>query len=161
MKVVITDLPLEETGAGPDCHLIVAADGAFCRGCFGCWTRTPGECVIQDDLKETGAWLGAANELILIARCCFGSISPAVKRVLDRAISYIHPYFEIRGGEMHHRSRYGNHLRVRAHLYSARSAAEEATARGILMGNAANYAGTLEEVRFYPNADSLIRGISL
>lgn len=162
MKVVISDLRELQGAAGPDCHVILAEPhGRFCRGCFGCWTRTPGECVVHDGLEETGAWLGAADELLLISRCCFGSLSPAVKRVLDRAISYIHPYFEIRSGQMHHKRRYSNRLHLHACLYGSGGEQEENTMRGILAANAVNYDGELSAVRFYPSAGSLLKDMSL
>ena len=44
-----------------------------------------------------------SGELVLVSRCCFGGPGPFVKNVLDRCISYVHPYFVIKNGEMHHR----------------------------------------------------------
>ena len=117
--------------------------------------------MIHDGYQDVGAWLGAARELVLVSHCCYGSLSPAVKRVLDRAISYIHPYFVTREGQMHHRRRYPNQLHLRAYLYGAASDAEKETARRILAGNAVNYDGVLETVQFYDSAAALLREVRL
>ena len=77
-----------------------------CTGCFGCWIKTPGRCVLPDPYRDMGAYLANSGELVLVSRCCFGGPGPFVKNVLDRCISYVHPYFVIKNGEMHHRQRY-------------------------------------------------------
>ena len=64
-----------------------------CIGCFGCWVKTPGKCVIHDGYEDTGIDMSKCGELILIGRCCYGGESPFVKMVQDRALSYIHPDF--------------------------------------------------------------------
>ena len=43
-----------------------------CVGCFGCWTKTPGQCVIQDEYQKIGALFGNTDELMIISRCLFG-----------------------------------------------------------------------------------------
>ena len=60
-----------------------------CIGCFGCWIKTPGSCVLPDSYQEMGKLLSRTSELILISRCCYGSYSPHVKNVLDRSIGYL------------------------------------------------------------------------
>lgn len=156
MDIMITDFPAAAEWAGENCRVIVAdGSGSPCVGCFGCWVRTPGQCVIHDGLEETGPRLGGADKLILISRCCYGSLSPAVKKVLDRSISYVHPYFEIRHGTMHHARRYSNRLRLRAFLYGPCTEAEQKTAAGLLAANALNLNAVLEKVCFSPDGEAV------
>ena len=47
-----------------------------CVGCFGCWVKTPGECVIRDTYGDMGKLLSRCTELWIISRCVYGSYSP-------------------------------------------------------------------------------------
>lgn len=151
MKLVVSDvggLGLRIEGG----HKLIQPPGGPrpCTGCFGCWVKTPGKCVIHDGYEGTGAALGQCTELILISRCCYGSVSPFVKMVQDRAISYIHPGFTVRGGQMHHKRRYKNVVALSAYLYGADiTPGEMETARNLLQANAVNYDGKLKGVFFY------------
>ena len=70
-----------------------------CIGCFGCWIKTPGKCVIHDSYECTGVDMSKCTELILICQCYYGSVSPFVKTVQDRAISYIQrPCYDAQDG---------------------------------------------------------------
>lgn len=125
MNVIIHDLPgrdrLEELlGPMNDDDKIIERkdkDPVPCMGCFGCWIKTPGMCVIKDGFEDTGAYMGAAQELRIVSRCTYGEFSPFVKKVLDRSISYCHPYFVKRNGETHHKMRYTNTLKIRVLAY--------------------------------------------
>ena len=77
-----------------------------CIGCFGCWVKNPGECVIRDGYERMGALIHQADEVVIVSRYTYGGVSSFIKNVLDRSISYVLPYFEIIDGEMHHKSRY-------------------------------------------------------
>lgn len=157
MKLILTDIrdfhiPVEGR------HKIIGpqTDIHHCVGCFGCWVKTPGTCVVYDGYEKTGAELGKCTELILISRCCYGSVSPFVKMVQDRAISYIHPDFEIRRGEMHHKRRYSNEIVLSAYFYGEDiTDAEKETARHIVKANADNYDGQVKKVCFYRTAEEL------
>ena len=104
MKLIITDLqdlPFRVEGE----HQVIGPGGGPlhpCTGCFGCWVRTPGRCVIPDGYQNTGIAMSRCDRLILVSRCCYGSLSPFVKGVLDRAISYVHPDFVFRDGEINY-----------------------------------------------------------
>jgi len=162
MKLVITDLkefhiPIEGE------YKVIKPDGDIkhCIGCFGCWIKTPGKCVIHDGYENTGIDMGKCTELIFVSKCVFGSVSPFVKTVQDRAISYIHPDFVMRKGEMHHKRRYDNVISISAHFYGENiTDAEKETARNLLEANADNYDGVVRDVCFYKSKEEL-EGISL
>ena len=77
-----------------------------CLGCFGCWLKTPGLCVHRDDGDTFIKNLLGSDYILIVNRITFGGYSSSIKTCLDRSIPTLHPYFEIRNGEMHHRQRY-------------------------------------------------------
>lgn len=124
-KLLLHDLePSIAASLFPNCTedqgwLVFSKDDSIhhCIGCFGCWVKTPGICVIQDKHGHMGEYLAQCTELVLISQCCYGGPSPFVKNVLDRSISYLHPYFVIKNKEMHHRQRYQRTIDLRVLFY--------------------------------------------
>ena len=164
MKLIITDLEDFNIPVKGD-YKLIKLEGEIhnCTGCFGCWLRTPGRCVIHDGYENTGIYMSKCEEYIIVSRCVYGSVSPFVKAVQDRALSYIHPDFVIRGGEMHHKRRYSNVLEVSAHFYAGDRAitdAEKDTARKLIQANIDNYDGRLKGVMFYDSVKGL-EGLTL
>ena len=127
-----------------------------CMGCFGCWLKTPGRCVIPDEYQRMGELAAKAEELTIISKCSFGSYSSFVKNVLDRSISYVLPFFEIREGEMHHRKRYDNQFLMRVIFYGSDITEEEKeTAKELVKANAVNLHGKVKEVLFVESAENI------
>ena len=157
MKLIITDLEefhMKITGE----YQVIKPQGNIrhCIGCFGCWVKTPGHCVIHDGYESTGMDMSKCSELIIISRCFYGSVSPFVKTVQDRAISYIHPDFVIRKGEMHHKRRYKNVIALSAYFYGDNiTDAEKETAKQLMEANADNYDGIVKGVQFYKSVQEL------
>lgn len=149
MKLVICDDPDLKLSVEGE-HRIIKPDGRLCRclGCFGCWLKTPGKCVIADGYEDLGALWGHSDEAIVISRCVYGGLSPFAKNVFDRSIGYVHPDFRRRGGEMHHRRRYGNTVRLSVYFYGETSDREKETARRIMSAVAENFGGCLEKLEF-------------
>jgi multimeric flavodoxin WrbA len=130
---------------------IVTNDDTFynCIGCFGCWIKTPGACVIRDRYGDMGETISKSDEVIIISKCFYGGFSPFVKKVIDRSISYIHPYFEIRNGEMHHRPRYDNHFDLKVWFYGENvTEQEKQTAEKLIVANAINLDCSAQKVTF-------------
>lgn len=99
-----------------------------CCGCFGCWIRTPGLCLLTGD--KGNALCGQVMEaraVIFVSRITWGGYSAAVKTVADRMLPLLHPDFARVNGAMHHRMRYSRMPRLLAVGYGAASAAEEET----------------------------------
>ena len=77
-----------------------------CRGCFHCWVRTPGICVINDAGRQvTEAWIGS-DVVLLLSPISFGGYSAGLKKAVDRVIPILSPFFMKIRGEVHHRARY-------------------------------------------------------
>lgn len=162
MKLIITDIENFRIPVQGEYKLISPrGEIHHCIGCFGCWVKTPGKCVIQDGYENTGIDMSKCTELLVISRCCYGSVSPFVKSVQDRAISYIHPDFVIRKGEMHHKRRYKNVISLSWYLYGeAITEEEKATARKIMEANADNYDGVVKKIQFFNSIEEL-EGLTL
>jgi len=96
-------------GRGYDVQPITLRELAIapCTGCFGCWTRTPGECVFPDDSRDVlRSYLGA-DVAVYATPVTFGGYSSILKTALDRFIlPALDPRFTVVGGEVHHRLRY-------------------------------------------------------
>ena len=151
IRLIICDVPTEhiEKFTTDEDILINANDiHRYCIGCFGCWLKTPGTCIIKDGFENMGQRLSEVNEFILISKATFGSYSSAVKNVLDRSISYVLPFFEIRNGEMHHGERYHNDLTISALFYGDMSEEEKCTAENLVKANAVNLNAALGKVHF-------------
>ena len=111
MNLLIHDLSDEEWGEVSDKYegwKVIADEGNIkpCVGCFGCWVKEPGQCVIKDGYEHMGELIHKADEVVIMSKYTYGGFSSFVKNVLDRSIGYVLPYFEIFEGEMHHKKRY-------------------------------------------------------
>ncbi len=97
---------LEGGGHAPSLLRISEKDISPCRGCFGCWVSRPGECVIDDDGREMNRLFVENDVVILIGPLFHGSHSSPVKRVLDRSLPLLQPFFRRVDGMVRHHMRY-------------------------------------------------------
>ena len=77
-----------------------------CTGCFGCWTRTPGECVIADDARRIAEQVVNSDVTAIVSPVTFGGYGSLAKSVVDRLICLVLPTFTMVDGEVHHKPRY-------------------------------------------------------
>ena len=141
---------------------VISDDGTIknCIGCFGCWIKTPGACILKDHYSDMGELIGKCDEIIVISRCTYGWYSPFIKNVFDRSISYIHPYFVIRNNEMHHKRRYDNQFNLKIYFYGDISNQEMKTAEKMVDANIINLNCKLNKLEFLKDYSSL-EGIKL
>jgi hypothetical protein len=161
-KLILHDLPPDKIEAlfpiGTGETTIFSAYPAVrpCIGCFGCWTKTPGECVIGDRGKGFAALIAGHDEFLVISRMVFGGLSPAVKAVIDRSIGHLLPFFRLVNNEMHHVRRSGKRFTMRYILYGVpMSESDKEIARKLASANALNYGAEKYSVEFYPSADAV------
>ncbi|MBU0634273.1 MAG: NAD(P)H-dependent oxidoreductase [Candidatus Omnitrophica bacterium] len=78
----------------------------YCLGCFDCWLKTPGECVMRDDSRDICRKYINSDFVLFASPIISGFSSALLKKTQDKLIPLLHPYFEIMGGEFHHMRRY-------------------------------------------------------
>lgn len=105
MKLIMSDRPLDVVIADPAEVKYVDLSSlkiANCTGCFGCWTRTPGRCVIRDDATRVYPLIAASDTLLYVSRVKYGSYDTVMKTMLERAIPVQQAFIRIVHGETHH-----------------------------------------------------------
>ena len=130
---------------------IVTDNGSIrpCVGCFSCWNRDPGRCVIKDGYDEMGARIRHAGEVVVISRYTYGGFSGFVKNVFDRCLGYVLPQFEVAGGETHHQKRYDEDKPFTFIFYGhSLSDDEKNSARRYVTAVCANIRGHVKDVIF-------------
>jgi multimeric flavodoxin WrbA len=85
---------------------LVGLDIPDCRGDFGCWTVTPGECVHAGPHRDIARELIQSDLVAWLTPVTFGGYSSVLKRQLDHLIPLISPRFSRVAGETHHEPRY-------------------------------------------------------
>ena len=95
-------------GRGYDVHTVdcLSIDVIPCTGCGSCGLRTPGACVVKDDMQEIFRKMVASDVLVLATPVRFGTYCAELKKVVDRFQPLMVPIYVLRDGEMHFHGRY-------------------------------------------------------
>lgn len=104
MKLILSDRPLKFKSEN-DSFLFIdlsALNIANCVGCFGCWTKTPGKCVIRDDAVKVYPAIAKSDTLLYISRIKYGGYDTVMKKMLERAIPVQQAFIRLVDGETHH-----------------------------------------------------------
>jgi multimeric flavodoxin WrbA len=98
---------MQEAGAEVEVVSLRKKKIKTCVGCFTCWTKTPGVCILQDDM--TGElfpkWLAA--DLVVYAFPLYHyTVSAAMKTFIERTLPVLQALLDHRNGVTWHPSRY-------------------------------------------------------
>ncbi len=84
-----------------------------CIGCFDCWSKTPGKCIIKDDANELMDKLLKSDIVVFATPLYVDNVSGMMKNFMDRMIPIIEPYFEQdEHGESRHKMRYDKYPKI-------------------------------------------------
>lgn len=167
MNILIHDLSNEQfqllfSETNNECH-IISNNGTIqhCIGCFGCWIKTPGKCVLKDGYENMGELLSKADKVTVISKCFYGCYSPFVKNILDRSISYLLPFFKKKNNETHHKRRYRNKMQFVVYFYGENITAEEQeTAKKLVKANCINFNIKDYKISFSESPEKLRKEVS-
>jgi multimeric flavodoxin WrbA len=65
----------------------------FCIGCYGCWVKKPGECVIDDTMAQINKTFNSSDVVVYLSPIVFGQYSPNIKNAIDRWLPNVLPLF--------------------------------------------------------------------
>lgn len=104
MKLILSDRPLKFKPENDSFVFIdlSALNIANCVGCFSCWTKTPGKCVIRDDAVKVYPAIAKSDTLLYISRIKYGGYDTVMKKMLERAIPVQQAFIRLVDGETHH-----------------------------------------------------------
>lgn len=84
----------------------------YCKGCWGCWVKKPGECVVKDDSALVCREYMNSDLVIFASPIILGFTSALLKKVNDKIIPILLPYIEIVQDECHHVARYPKYPQI-------------------------------------------------
>ena len=108
MKLIMSDKPLNiniQNGNDTKYFDLSSLKIANCMGCFRCWTKTPGKCVIRDDATVVYPCIAKSNKVIYVSRLKYGGYDSVMKTMLERAIPIQQAFIRIHNDETHHMQR--------------------------------------------------------
>jgi len=116
---------LDESGHETDLVSLREKKIRPCTGCFGCWIKTPGTCIIPDDAIGIAGKYVSSDMVILASPMVNGYFSSIMKNAIDRNIPVMHPHLEEVNGEVHHLKRYDSYPDIGILLKPEESTDEE------------------------------------
>lgn len=117
MRTIIYDLEDTSYFNLNDNDILINDECKHCIGCFSCWTKTPFDCIHKDKISNNGRELLNSDELIIISKYTYGTYSSKIKKILERSISYVEPFFTLRNNEIHHKTRTNKKLNFKVYFY--------------------------------------------
>jgi multimeric flavodoxin WrbA/putative sterol carrier protein len=94
---------MRDAGAVVEVIELRKKDVKHCIGCFSCWTKTPGQCIHQDDMSAElyPKWL--ACDLVVYASPLYHfTINASMKAFIERTLPVLEPFFEDHKGATKH-----------------------------------------------------------
>ncbi len=83
-----------------------------CTGCWGCWVKTPGRCVIADEMERVLEAAINCELLVFASPLLMGMTSALLKRATDRLLPLLSPSIRIVDGACRHAGRYESYPRL-------------------------------------------------
>lgn len=98
---------MREADPSIETHIEYLADKNIgnCKGCLSCWTKTPGACCIKDDMEGILEEYIGSDIIISATPIYIDSMSSHVKKVWERLLPVMEPYFECDGSGVKHKIR--------------------------------------------------------
>ena len=119
-----------------------------CRGCGACGDKTPGKCIINDDMQQVFRAIAKGDSLIMLTPLRFGGYSSRLKLAIDRFMVLGLPFYFVKNSTLFHRTRYGHKHYVVIALAEGEVKGQEENFKKIVAQNADNLSYTGKSLVF-------------
>ncbi len=119
-----------------------------CKGCFCCWTKTPGKCVIRDDATKIYTDIAKTDFIIYVSKVVFGCYDTPVKNLMERSLPVQKAFIRIHEGETHHFQRDVALKKAFIIAYGAETDLEKETFKKLVERNSKNMSFTSYDIIF-------------
>lgn len=93
----------QKAGAAAENIFLVHKTIHHCTACYACWLKTPGKCVINDDMGELLAKTHGSDVVVFATPLYVDNVTGIMKTFMDRLIPTAEPYFaKDENGECRH-----------------------------------------------------------
>lgn len=149
MNLLMSDRPLSVPLAQEDRYIDLSALAIEpCIGCFGCWIKTPGRCVLGDDAVQVYPVIGKSDHVVYVTKVKYGCYDTVMKTMLERSIPIQQAFIRLAEGETHHVQRDVAPKQAVVIAYGTSSDEEQALFRRLVARNARNMNFEGHQVRF-------------
>lgn len=159
MRTIIHDLnkiDIKKLGFNEEDKIISSINcKKSCIGCFSCWIKHPKKCALTDEFSNITEFIKNSDELVIISKCRYGCYSAPTKRVLERCIGYVLPFFTIRNKEIHHESRYEKKLTLTTYFYGEITNEDKKNIEKLVKANSVNLNANKYEIKYINNIKEL------
>ena len=141
MNLILSDQPLHFLTSLPSDTVVYDLSQQTihpCVGCFGCWTKTPGKCVIRDDAVEIYPLIAQSDRVLYVSRVRYGGYDAPMKTMLERSIPVQQAFLRLLDGETHHVQRAVRPKTATILAYCVSDAEEQALFERLVERNARN-----------------------
>ncbi|MBU2598723.1 MAG: flavodoxin family protein [Actinobacteria bacterium] len=96
-----------DVGAEVENIFLIKKEIKPCLSCFTCWVKTPGKCIIKDDMKDLLSKFMSSDIVVFATPIYVDNITGIMKIFIDRLIPLIDPHYERdEEGECRHTKRF-------------------------------------------------------
>lgn len=107
LKSILVD-ELQKQNWKVDSFLLSEHEVLPCRSCGSCGVKTPGKCILKDDMDPIFHALAHCDVMVFFTPIQFGGYSAQLKKAVDRMMTMGLPLYRVKGDHLLHPTRYGN-----------------------------------------------------
>ncbi|MGL4791117.1 MAG: hypothetical protein ACRCW1_06870, partial [Anaerotignaceae bacterium] len=126
-----------------------------------CWLKNTGRCAFSDNMEFIGKKLLTSEEMIIVCEALYGGLSVNIKRIVDRIIPAVLPFFTLVNNELHHQQRFIEQTEIKVIFTNGKDLSQEEKdhSKKIIEAMAVNFHAKKNQVIFVNSSEEVIQEV--